>query len=148
MNATGMRQQRLRLYAPTDRGSDGYVRPAYVFLVERWGSLNELKTATSLMQERLQTRLDAVCELADEVQIPINGIVIDATDPTDSRAWWIRGANTLQRLRRTTVALERITDEQFRDFDVYDSPSSLDGVHLINPTRGSAVLTGETLRLQ
>jgi len=128
-NAPGLRDQRIRLYAPVDRGSDGYVRQSFVLEGERWGRLDESRTATSLMQERLQTRVDALLEFADEVTVPINGVVMDMAD---KRAWWIRGIYGVRKLRRVIVALERISDEHFRTLSVYDSPSSLDGVHVIN----------------
>lgn len=129
MNATGLRDQRIRLYGPVDRGSDGYVRQSYVLEGERWGRLDESRTATSLMQERLQTRVDAMVEFADEVTIPINGVVMDMLG---GRAWWIRGIYGVRKLRRVIVALERISDEQFRTLAVYDSPTALDGAHVIN----------------
>ena len=129
MTAPGLRDQRVRLYAPVDRGSDGYVHGAYVFECERWSRLDETRAATSLMQERLQTRVDAIAEFADEVTIPINGVLVNAAD---RRAWWVRGITTARQTRRVLVGLERISDERFKELDVYDAPSPLDGTHVIN----------------
>jgi len=132
-NAPGLRDQRIRLYAPADRGSDGYVHKVYVFDAERWGRLDESRTATSLMQERLQTRVDAVVQFADEVEVPINGVVIDVGP---ARAWWVRGIYGVRKLRRVIVALERISDERFRALTMYDSPPA-DGTHVVNPPEGA-----------
>lgn len=129
MNATGLRDQQLKLYQRIDQGSEGLVKAAFLFTAWWWGRLDENRATVSQMEARLQQKLDATAEFADEAIIPDNGILVDGSD---GRAWWIRGVNGIRLLRRVVVGLERITEEQFATFQTYDSASQLDGTHIIN----------------
>ena len=128
MNAVGLRDQRIRLYVRRDAGSDGMVKTVFQFDHERWGRLDESRASVSTMQGRLQMKLDAIVEFADEVVVPNNGVAV-----VGNRAWWIRGINPVRQTRRVIVGLERIDDEAFTTFKVFDGNSTLDGTHLVNP---------------
>lgn len=130
MNATGLRDQRVMVYPRTEQGRDGRVRSVFRHDVTRWGRLDDSAAAVRFAQDRLQMRLDAICEFADEVSVPCPGILKEEQNGT---CWWVRGTYSVRQLRRIVVGLERITVEQFATFDVFEGDTTLDGTHLVNP---------------
>lgn len=131
-NAPGLRDQRLKLYRRENKGTDGFTSPVFVLDVTRWGRVDDSTAIVRMVGERLQLKIDAVAEFADEVDVPRDGLVIDETDT--SIAWWVRGIITLRQLRRVRAGLERIASEVFSTFTLHDSAGSLDGTHIVNPT--------------
>lgn len=127
-SAVGLRDQPLRLYARSDSGTDGRTKPVFTFTAWWWGRLDESHVAVRAAQERLQMKVDAVAEFADEAVIPDKGV---CKDP-DGTLWWIRGINSNRLLRRIIVGLDRITEEQVTTTTLYESASELDGVHVID----------------
>ncbi len=126
----GLRDQRLRLYARSDSGTEGFVRAVFTFVAEWWGRLDESHVAVTIAQQRLQVKLDAVAVFSDEPTIPVNGVL---KDTLTGQSWWIRGFNSSRQLRTTTVALERVTDDQFVTFRFTEgTTSAMDGTHLVD----------------
>jgi hypothetical protein len=131
-NAVGLRDQPLRLYQRTEVGTDGYARAAFVFTAWYWGRIDENRAAVLAASERLQMKLDAVAEFADEATVPDKGVLVDP----DGYMWWIRGFNSIRLLRRIIVGVDRITEEEVSTFVLFESSETLDGVHLIDPNGG------------
>jgi hypothetical protein len=129
-SAIGLRDQRLRLYARSNSGTDGVVRPVFTFTAEYWGRLDDSAAAVRLAQERLQLKVDAVAEFSDEVAPPVSGFL---QDTSTGLFWWIRKFYTSRALHRVTVGLETITEEQVAQFQLFQGANPLDGVHVIDP---------------
>lgn len=130
MNATGLRDQRLRCYSRTDQGTDGEVRSVFYFSMERWGRLDDSAAAVRAAQDRLQLHLDAACEFADDVTVPCPGII---KNKLTGECWWVRGTYGVRALRRVVVGLERVTVEEFATFEVFEAANVKDGTHLVDP---------------
>jgi hypothetical protein len=128
--AVGLRDQRLRLYARVENGSDGFVRPVFSFSVERWGRIDEASVQTQALASQLKMKLDALVEFADETVVPVNGVMKDPYGVM----WWIRGANSNRMLRRVFVGVERVSDELYKTFVIYEANDVLDGSHLVDPS--------------
>lgn len=133
MSGAGFRNQRLRLYRRVNQGSDGMIRPTFVFVAERWGRLEELRANVTHQFDRNQMTTGGAAEFADEVDVPIAGIIVNARN---KRAWWVRGVTNATSVRRKLVQLDRISDEEFATLVMYDSESQMDGTHLVNPQPG------------
>ncbi len=130
MNAAGLRDTPVRAYAREDAGSDGFSVPVFRYTAEWWGRIDESRASVSRMQDRLQMKLDAVGEFADEAVIPTVGLLKDVTD---GRCWRIEGINSVRLLQRLCVGLTRISDDEFTTFTLYEAASPLDGTHLVEP---------------
>lgn len=137
-SAAGLRDQRLRLYARQDGGSDGYVATYFLFTVERWGRIGSSRSLSQAPStggggpgERQQMRTDAVAEFAFEVgpEVPMAGIIRDP----DGTLWWVRGVDQRRQTRRTLVGVDRVTPEEATTFLLQDDPSPLGGVHVVEP---------------
>lgn len=128
--APGLRDQRLKLYARHDKGSDGIAAPVFVLSETRWGRVDETGSLVRQAQDRLQRKVDAAAEFSDEVTVPDNGVIVDELAPTTG--WWVRGHYSVRQLRRVVVALERVSGDTFRAFTLRDSAHPLDGTHLVN----------------
>lgn len=136
-SAIGLRDQRLRLYARTDQGTDGFVQSAFVLDSERWGRVDESSASSRVMQAKLGMKVDGMAEFADEVVVPAAGILVNAidveSDGTVLAGWWIRSITTSRALRRAFVGLERISEDKFKEITFYDQANQLDGVPLVEP---------------
>jgi hypothetical protein len=137
-SAVGLRDQRLRLYARQEGGSDGYVEPHFLFTVERWGRLGSGRSSSQAPStggggpgERQQMKTDAVAEFAFEVaaEVPLAGLLRDP----DGVLWWIRGIDPRRQTRRVVVGVDRVTPEEATTFIVYDGASPLGGTHVVDP---------------
>lgn len=128
--AVGLRDQRLRFYARSDAGRDGNVRAVFSFVApEAWGRLDESSSQVAVFAQRLQLKIDAVAEVADEITVPVHGI---CKDP-DGVLWWIRGINRVRQLRRVLIGVERVTEDVAVTTILYENASTLDGTHLVDP---------------
>lgn len=130
MNATGLRDQRIRVYGRTNQGLNGAVRSVFNYQVTRWGRLDDSSATVAYAQDRLRMKLDAVCEFADEVSVPDAGLL---KNEVTGECWWVRGVYGVRALRRVVVGLDRITVEEFETFQVYEADAVLDGSHLVDP---------------
>ncbi len=130
MNAVGLRDQRISLYERRDDADDdgGYSQAVFYLASTRWGRLDSSNAAISEMQRRLGQKVDAVAEFSDEATIPLNGVAVNVGT---NEAWWIRGSYDSRMLRRVHVALDRVTDEQFRGFTLYPPDNFVHGVPVV-----------------
>lgn len=129
-SAIGLRDQRVKVYELTDQGSDGFARPVYKWLYTRWGRLDDTAAAVRIAQQKLQLEIEAVCEFSSETECPVNGILVDELT---GLPWMVRGIYGVRLLGRTVVGLDRITEEQYKTFVIYEGDSTLDGKHLVDP---------------
>jgi hypothetical protein len=126
----GLRNERVRIYTRTDGGSDGFARPVYTFLAERWG-----RVAYAGAQFRLggtpaaayDTRYDALATFADEITLPTDGLLL-----AGGEVFYLRGTVRSTLLRRQTVRLERVSAETFARFTLFEGDSVHDGTHLVD----------------
>lgn len=130
MNATGLRDTPLRMYARSNNGSDGFVRSIFTYAAWWWGRVDETSVTVRANADKLQMKLDAVAEVADEAVVPVGGIL---KNDVSGDCWWIRGINPVRQTRRQVIGLERISEEQLATFTLYEGASTLDGVHLVEP---------------
>lgn len=130
MNATGLRDMRVRMYSRTNQGLNGTTRSVFSYLRTRWGRLDDSSATVAYAQDRLRMKIDAVCEFADEVDVPDAGIL---KEELSGQCWWVRGVYGVRQLRRTIVGLDRITVEEFATFEVFEAAAVLDGTHLVDP---------------
>lgn len=128
--SAGLRNQRIRLYRRVSAGSDGMIRPVFMFTGEWWGRLEESRASSWQSMERIQMTSGGAAEFSDEVDVPTNGIAVDTGN---GQAWWIRGITNAKTTRRKLVQIDRISDEEFTTMTLYDSQSQMDGTHLVNP---------------
>lgn len=108
-NATGLRNQRISLYARSDVGVDGFVRPAFAFTIERWGLINDASVYSRITDEKVQMKVDAICEFDIATTVPIAGVM---TETGSGVYWWIRYVDPQPRTRRVVVGIDRISEEE------------------------------------
>ncbi len=132
MNATGLRDQRVRIYSLTNQGTEGEVRSVFNFSMERWARLDDSAAAVRAAQDRLQMHLDAACEFGQDsgTVVPCPGIL---KNKLTGECWWVRGVYGVRNLRRVVVGLERVTVEEFATFQVFEDQDTKDGTHLVDP---------------
>lgn len=129
-NATGLRDQMLRLYARSNsNAAPGRVRPTFTFSAQWWGRLDVGSSNVHEAQGKAQLKYDARAEFADECSVPANGVLKDE----DGTMWWIRGITAVRTNRAILVGLDRIDEELVKTFTVIEGASVLDGVHLVDP---------------
>src|ERR1017187_628558 len=129
-NATGLRDQMLRLYARSNAGRGCTVRPVFTFTAEWWGRVDTLTSSTHSAQDKLQLKFDAQAQFADECTVPANGVLKDES----GTLWWLRGIVKIRATRTLLVGLDRIDEELAKTFTLYEGASTLDGVHLLDTT--------------
>lgn len=125
-----MLDQRLRFYARTDAGADGFQRPVYEFTAERWGRIDdtsERATVPLSPQAHVEHRTDAVATIAADVAVDPNGII-----KVGALLYFVRGVVTIRQLRCQRVSLERIDPTAYAMFELYEGQEVLDGLHLID----------------
>lgn len=128
MNATGLRDQLIKLYERNEKGTNGFSKSVFVQTDTQWGRIDETSATSRNAQDRLQMKVDAVCEFDDTVTVPTGGILVDP----DGTAWWVRGINPIRQLRRIRVLCDRVSGEQFTALTLQDSATTLDGTHLVD----------------
>jgi hypothetical protein len=128
-NATGLRDQMLRLYARSNTGAPGKVRPTFTFSAQWWGRIDTVGSSERGAQDKLQLKYDARAQFADECMVPPNGVLKDE----NGTMWWLRGITYVRTNRTILVALDRIDEEQVKTFVLIEGASVLDGVHLVDP---------------
>lgn len=128
-NATGLRDQMLRLYTRTDQGAQGNVRDVFTFSAAWWGRIDTLTSNVRNAQDKAELRYDAQAQFADECTVPAQGILKDE----DGTIWWLRGVTAVRANRTILVGLDRIDEEQAATFVLIEGASVLDGVHLVDP---------------
>jgi len=131
--APGTLDQRIRVYRREDVGHDGFQRPVYVFVEERWGRIDESASRQNVSmspQAHVDARSDATLMCAEDVAVDPFGVVRVAGS---DRLYWVRGTIGARQVRGQRVTLERVTPEQFAALEVYEGDEVLDGVHLIEP---------------
>lgn len=128
-SATGLRDQMLRLYARSNTGIRGNVRPTFTFTAQWWGRIDTLSSQVRDAQEKAQLKFDAQAQFADECTVPSNGILKDES----GTIWWLRGITAVRITRTILVGLDRIDEELSKTFVINEGASVLDGVHLIDP---------------
>jgi hypothetical protein len=131
--APGTLDQRIRIYQRQDVGADGFQRPVYVFVEERWGRIDESASRQNVSmspQAHVEARSDATLTCAEDVAVDPFGVVRVANGTI---LYWVRGTFKARQVRAQQVTLERVTPEQWVALEVYESDEVLDGVHLIEP---------------
>lgn len=128
-NATGLRDQMLRLYTRTNQGRRGVVRDTFVFANQWWGRIDTLTSSVRNAQDKAQLRYDAQAQFADECVVPAQGILKDES----GTIWWLRGVTAVRANRTMLVGLDRIDEELSKTFVLIEGDSTLDGVHLVDP---------------
>lgn len=128
-NATGLRDQMLRLYTRTNQGVRGNVRDVFVFSNQWWGRIDTMSSSVRNAQDKAQLRYDAQAQFADECAVPAQGILKDE----DGVIWWLRGVTAVRANRTILVGLDRIDEEKYKTFVLIEGDSTLDGVHLVDP---------------
>ena len=128
-NATGLRDQMLRLYTRTNQGRRGNVRDTFVFANQWWGRIDTTSSNVRNAQDKAQLRYDAQAQFADECSVPAQGILKDE----DGTIWWLRGVTAVRINRTIVVGLDRIDEERSKTFVLIEGDSVLDGVHLVDP---------------
>lgn len=127
----GLRTERVRIYRRCDAGSDGFPRPVYQFVAERWGRV-ALQAATfrlgSTPQAAFDTRYDALATFADEVDLPADGLLL-----AGEVAYFIRGTVRSVLLRRQTVRLERVSVDEYARTVLYPDACTRDGTYIVDP---------------
>ncbi len=129
-NATGLRDQMLRLYSRSNTGAPGRVRPTFNFSAQWWGRLDVGSSTVNEAQGKAQLKYDARAEFADECTVPANGVLKDES----GTMWWIRGITAIRTNRAILVGLDRIDEELSKTFVLFEGATVLDGVHLLDPT--------------
>lgn len=128
--APGLLDQRLRFYEYRNAGSDGFVRPVYDFLYERWGRVDvrdDQQTVPSAPQAHLEYRASVIGTVADYVVVPPAGII-----KHDGILYWVRGWYEVRLLRCNQITLEAINPTEYATFILREGSSVLDGVHLVD----------------
>jgi len=131
--APGTLNQRVRVYRREDVGADGFARPVYAFVTERWGRIDDTASRQQVSlspQAHVEARGDAVLTCAEDVAVDPFGVVRVAGSDV---LYWVRGIVAQRQVRAQRVTLERVTPEQFAALEVYEGDEVLDGVHLIEP---------------
>ena len=127
--ASGLRDQRIRVYARSDQGSNGLVRAVFRFTGEWWARLDEITATSRGSEDHVQAKFDAQAQFSDEAVLAVNGILKDE----DGFFWWIRGINAVRATNTTVVGCDRVNDDESKTFTLYEGESVLDGVHLVDP---------------
>ena len=128
-NATGLRDQMLRLYTRTNQGTRGNVRDVFVFSNQWWGRIDTLTSSVRNAQDKAQLKYDAQAQFADECSVPSQGVLKDQ----DGTMWWLRGVTRVRITQTILVGLDRIDEELVKTFVLIEGASTLDGVHLVDP---------------
>jgi hypothetical protein len=132
--APGLLDRRVRLYAPSNEGADGFVRTVYVRVGEWWARLDETADAEQVPlspQAHLEGRIAGVLTVADYVPVPRGGI---AREANGTQLFHVRGIVQQRAIRAQRVTVEAIDPAQWNEYNVYDDLEVLDGTHLIVPS--------------
>lgn len=131
--APSLLDQRLRFYARQEGGSDGFMRPVYVFTGEWWGRVDVMSSSQAVAtspQAHVDTAYEMKATVYDYVPVDPMGVVRVVGSDTMN---YIRGVYTVRALRTQEIKLEEIGPEEFETFVLYEDTEVLDGVHLVDP---------------
>lgn len=129
----GLLDQRLRFFARTENGADGFARPVYSFTGEYWGRIDataDNQTIAQSPQAHMDTRTTLTATVAEYVPIDPFGLVkILGGDAL----FFVRGVVRIRHLRSVRVSLDAIDPTEFATFELYEGEDTLDGYHLVLP---------------
>jgi hypothetical protein len=146
--APGTADQRLRFYRRVDAGADGFIRPVYQFVVERWGRVDDLSERAQVPlspQAHVEHRTDAVATIAEGIPVDLNGLV-----KWQDTLYFVRGTITIRQLRCQRLNLEAVNPTAYATFDLIENANVLDGLNLQDAAVGTYLLLedGEFLLLE
>lgn len=129
--APGLLDRRLRVYAKTEAGADGFTRPLWVFLFERWGRLDVTSNALEIVstQSNREQNVMGKATFADGVTVPAEAVIRDTTD-SGGLLWLVTGTVRARQTRTNSVMVVAITDS-VTAYPTMESAEVLDGLHLI-----------------
>lgn len=128
-STTSLRDQRLRIYERQEAGSNGFSRPVYVYLYTLWGRLDiaeqhQSNPSQPLGHTEYVTRIAA--SFSYRAAIPENGMI-----KRGDEVYFIRGVVPQRQTFSKDVVLQRVSPENFAEFDTFEGDSVLDGLHLV-----------------
>lgn len=129
--APGLLDRRLRCYAKTEAGADGFSRPLWVFAFERWGRLDVTSDALEIVstQSHREQAVGAKVTFADGVTVPAESIIRDAGD-TGGLLWLVTGAVRVRQTRALSVSVVSVADSHTA-YPTMEAVEVIDGVHII-----------------
>ena len=129
--APGLLDRRLRVYAKTEAGADGFSRPLWVFVFERWGRLDVTSNALEIVstQSNREQAIGAKVTFADGVTVPAEAVIRDTAD-SGGLLWLVTGAVRVRQTRTVSVSVVSIAGS-VTSYPTMESVEVLDGVHLI-----------------
>lgn len=129
--APGLLDRRLRVYAKTEAGADGFSRPLWVFVFERWGRLDVTSNGLEIVstQSNREQNVAAKVTFADGVTVPAEAVIRDTAD-SGGLLWLVTGAVRVRQTRTIRVMVVLIADS-VTAYPTMEAAEVLDGVHLI-----------------
>lgn len=120
--APGLRDQRVRVYAPVNTFVDGYQSTRYSFVGEYWSRVDAVtsrENAAGDPQQHLDFRTEAVATFDSYARVPSNGLA-----RCGALLYFIRGIVFSRQLNAQTVALELLSTDRFKDFVLEETPTA------------------------
>jgi len=128
-NAIGLRDQRVSVYGQRNDGKNGYSSPYWQYLYALWARLDVVSE-----QQQAGTPPQAHTQYLEQVKVTF---AYTAIIPRDSllklgdAIYFVRGVVRQRFTWTTTVRCERIPEEQFASYLMYNGDDTSDGVHLV-----------------
>lgn len=94
---------RVRLYSFSDTGTNGVPNETYTFSAERWGRRTFVRGRQVSVGMQSEGQADAVVELGDEVEVPVNGLL-----KVEGEAFFIREILARPLTRSQVAVCERV----------------------------------------
>lgn len=130
-SGVGLRDQRLRVYAHSDAGEDGFARPIFTYQNTYWGRLDIVTSAEQIAppaQQHADYRFKVKATFDYRATIPEKGLI-----KINDEVYFIRGVVPIRALWRKEVALERVSTDAFATFELFEGEDVNDGLHLVDP---------------
>jgi hypothetical protein len=129
--APGLLDRRLRVYGRTEAGADGFTRPLWVFLFERWGRLDAVSDTLEIVstQSHREQNVGARVTFADGITVPPEAIIRDTADNPNA-LWLVTGVVKARQTRTIRVSVVSVADTATA-YPTMESVEVLDGVHLV-----------------
>lgn len=118
----GLRDQRVRIYAPSNSFTDGYQSETYSFINEYWSRITVVtsrETAAGSPQQHLDFRTEAIAIFDEYATIPQNGIL-----RYEELVYFIRGVIRDRLVNTQQAMLELVSTDRFQSFVLVHPPTT------------------------
>lgn len=123
--SASLRDRRVRIYGYENSAGQGLVSSRYVFRVERWALVSQVRGMKVVIGAAPNSKVDAIVDFDPAVDVRANDLLVDGDD-----RYFARGMTLQRQPPARLVGAERISEEVFSSLTVegddWAAPTTID----------------------